>query len=316
VPPIAILGHDTVLAAVPATAAIDATRAAFEHHANGEWRMPSKVYVDAPPNGDFRAMPAIGDGIAILKWVTSFPQNAARGYPAVAGALLVSNADTGELMAVLDCAAVTSLRTGAAAAVSAQVLAPAEARTVGLVGCGVNGGWVGRCLAGAGYGPGVCSDPRSEVATALAEELGWSAGSRDEAVAQDIVAAVTPGAETVISSADPRSGQHLIALGADAAGKSEVDLDALEGCELFCDEWAQASRGGELASAVSEGMVTREDVTEIGAVITGSAEGRSSAEAVTLFDSTGLAIQDLGIAAAALAALREGRVEADAHVDL
>src|SRR4051794_35887137 len=231
-------------------------------------------------------------------------------------ALLVSTAATGELLAVLDCAAVTSLRTGAAAAVSSQVLAPAEARTVGLVGCGVNGGWVGRCLAAAGYGPGVCSDPRSEVATGLAEELGWTAGSRDDAVAQDIVATVTPGAETVISSADPRSGQHLIALGADAAGKSEVDLDALEGCELFCDEWAQASRGGELASAVSEGMVTREDVTEIGAVITGSAEGRSSAEAVTLFDSTGLAIQDLGIAAAALAALREGRVEADAHVDL
>src|SRR4051794_35887136 len=101
VPPVAVLGYDTVLAAVPATAAIAATRAAFERHANGEWRMPPKIYVDAPPNGDFRAMPAIGDGIAILKWVTSFPQNAARGYPAVAGALLVSNADTRQLLAVL-----------------------------------------------------------------------------------------------------------------------------------------------------------------------------------------------------------------------
>ncbi len=315
-PAVAVLGHETVLAAVPPDAAIDATRVAFEHHARGEWRMPPKVYVDAPPNGDFRAMPAIGGGLAVLKWVTSFPQNASRGLPAVAGAMLVSNAETGAFEAILDCAAVTSLRTGAAAAVSAQVLAASGAAKVGVIGCGVNGGWVARCLAAAGYGPGVCSDPRDEMAAALANELGWRTGAREEAAAQDVVATVTPGSEPVLASADLRSGQHLIALGADAAGKSEIELDALEGCELFCDEWAQASRGGELATAVEAGLVARDDVTEIGAVLTGAAEGRSAAEAITLFDSTGLAIQDLGIAAAALAAVRDGRVDADAHVDL
>ena len=85
--------------------------------------MPAKTYVDAPPNGDFWAMPARGDGLAILKWVTSFPGNPARGLPVVTGALLLSSAETGELLAIIDCAAVTSLRTGAAAAVSAQALA-------------------------------------------------------------------------------------------------------------------------------------------------------------------------------------------------
>ena len=126
--------------------------------------MPAKVYVDAPPAGDFRAMPARGEGLATLKWVTSFPHNPERGLPVVAGALLVSSAETGELLAIMDCAAITSLRTGAAAAVSAQALARDDARSVGLIGCGVNGAWAARCLAAAGYGPGVCFDPRDEAA--------------------------------------------------------------------------------------------------------------------------------------------------------
>ena len=82
--------------------------------------MPAKVYVDAPADGDFRAMPARGEGLATLKWVTSFPGNPERGLPVVTGALLVSSAETGELLAIMDCAAITSLRTGAAAAVSAH----------------------------------------------------------------------------------------------------------------------------------------------------------------------------------------------------
>ena len=96
--------------------------------------------------------------------------------------------ETGELLAIIDCAAITSLRTGAAAAVSAQALAREDARTVGVIGCGVNGGWAARCLAAAGYGPGVCFDPRPEAAQALAAELGWSAGEREAAAAADVVA--------------------------------------------------------------------------------------------------------------------------------
>jgi ornithine cyclodeaminase/alanine dehydrogenase-like protein (mu-crystallin family) len=311
-----VLDAEAVLAAVSPAEAIERTREAFERHAAGDWVMPPKVYVDAPPRGDFRAMPARGDGLAILKWVTSFPHNAERGLPAVAGALLVSSADNGELLAIMDCGAVTSLRTGAAAAVSALTLARDGAATVGLIGCGVNGAWVARCLVAAGYGPGVCADPRADVAASLAAELGWSSGSRDEAAAQDVVATVTPGEQPVILASDLRPGQHLAVLGADAAGKSEVELDALARCDLFCDEWAQASAGGELAAAVTAGRVTRVDVTQIGDVLSGATPGRGSREAITLFDSTGLAVQDLGIASAVLAAWREGRIEAQAHVDL
>ena len=141
---IPVLSHDAVLAAVSPEQAIERTRAAFVRHHAGAWAMPPKVYLDSPGHGDFRAMPARGDGLATLKWVTSFPSNPAKGLPVVTGALLVSSAETGELVAIMDCAAITSLRTGAAAAVSALVLGRDDAATVGLIGCGVNGAWAAR----------------------------------------------------------------------------------------------------------------------------------------------------------------------------
>jgi len=309
-PSVPVFDADAVLAAVTPSAAIERTRTAFLRHHAGEWVMPAKTYVDAPPAGDFRAMPARGEGIAILKWVTSFPENPARGLPVVTGALLVSSAETGELLAIVDCASVTSLRTGAAAAVSAQALARADAASVGLIGCGVNGAWAARCLAAAGYSAGVCSDPRADAAEALAGELGWRVGSREEAAAQAVVVTVTPGDAPVIGASDVRPGAHFAVLGADAHGKAEVEVAALARCRLFCDEWEQASKGGELSGAVAAGTVTRESVTELGAVLAGEAPGRSGDGEITLFDSTGLAIQDLAIALAVLDTWRSGGVEA------
>ena len=310
-PKVPVLDGEAVMAAVAPVAAIDRVRLAFERFTAGDWVMPAKVYLDSPPNGDFRAMPARGEGFAALKWVTSFPSNSARGLPVVTGALLLSDAESGQLRAIIDCAAITSLRTGAAAALSAQVLGAPGKRSVGIIGCGVNGAWAARCLAAAGYGPGVCADARPAAAEALAGELGWTAGSRAEAAAQDVVVTITPGNEAVIFEADLRDGQHVAALGADARGKAEIDLDVVERCRLFCDEWAQASAGGELSGGFAAGAVVRERVTELGDVIAGRAEGRRSGRETTLFDSTGLAIQDLGIATAVYESWRDGMVEAE-----
>jgi len=308
-PELTVLDHDAVLAAVSPTAAIDATRRAFLHHHRGEWAMPPKVYLDSPPYGDFRAMPARGGGFALLKWVTSFPANAACGLPTVNGIVCLSDAATGLPLALLDAPAVTELRTGAVAAVASLTLARSDARSVGIVGCGPNGGWSARCLAAAGYGPGVCADPRAEAAEALAAELGWQVGDRASALACDIVCAVTPGAEIVVDVGDLRPGLHLNMLGADGSGKAEASIEAVVACELFCDEWEQASHGGELAGAVAAGLVSRDQVTPLGAVLAGDAPGRRDDEAVTLFDSTGLAIQDLAVAGAALTVAREGGVK-------
>jgi ornithine cyclodeaminase/alanine dehydrogenase-like protein (mu-crystallin family) len=307
---IPVISGAAVFEAVDAATAVARTRHAFERHAAGEWEMPSKVYVESPPGGDFRAMPARGDGLAILKWVTSFPGNSARGLPVVRGAILVSDAATGEELALIECASVTSLRTGGAAAVSAQVLAREDAEGVGVVGCGVNGAWAARCLAAVGYESGICNDTRPEVAEELADELGWRAGTREEAVAQDVVVTVTPGHEAVIRAADLRPGQHLAMLGADAAGKAEAELDAIRRCRLYCDEWKQASAGGELAHAFEADAVSRRDVTQIGDVLSGSISVRREDDEITLFDSTGLAIQDLAIVGAVYDAWRNDGIDA------
>src|SRR5918993_2580811 len=189
--------------------------------------MPPKVYLVAPPAGDFRAMPAEGGGLAILKWVTSFPGNPARGLPVVMGMICVSSAETGELLALVDVRAVTALRTGAVAAVAAQELAREDARSVGMVGCGLHGAWAARCLAAAEYGPGVCFDVDPEAAGTLAGELGWEAGSREDALACDVVTCVTPGSEPVVHTTDLRSGMHLNMLGADGPGKAEAEPEAV-----------------------------------------------------------------------------------------
>ena len=292
---IALFDRDAVLSAVSPARAIELVRDGFIRYARGEWAMPPKIYLDAPPYGDFRAMPARGSGLAILKWVTSFPHNTARGLPVVDGAICVSDADTGAMRALVNVQAVTALRTGAVAAVAAQELAREDARTAGIVGCGVHGSWAARCLAAAEYGPGVCYDPDPERAGSLAGELGWEAGALDDALACDVVTCVTPGDEPVVRASDLRPGMHLSMLGADAAGKAEAEVEAVTQCVLFCDEWEQASHGGELTGAVRAGAISRDEVTELGAVMTGEAPGRPSDDAITLFDSTGLAIQDLAI---------------------
>src|SRR5829696_4017703 len=299
VPEIPVYDHEAVLAAVSPGEAIDRVREGFVAYAHGDWQMPAKQYVQVP-NGDFRAMPAEGGGLAILKWITSFPGNPERGLPVVMGVICVSRAATGEPLALIDARAITSLRTGAVAAVAAQELAREDARSVGLIGCGVYGSWAARCLAAHEYGPGYCFDPDPDAAGALAGELGWEAGSREDALGCDIVTCVTPGNEPVVTAADLRPGAHLNLLGADGPGKAEMEIAAVERCRLFADEWRQASHGGELTGAVEAGRVTRDDVTELGDVLTGRASGRSGDAEITLFDSTGLAIQDLALCHAVL----------------
>jgi alanine dehydrogenase len=317
-PTIPVLDHDAVLAAVSTREAIDRVREGFVSFARGEWQMPAKLYLPSPPNGDFRAMPVRGDGLAMLKWITSFPGNPRRGLPTVTGIVMVSDADDGEPVALLDARAVTALRTGAAAAVATQELAREDARTVGLIGCGLHGLWVGRCMADAEYGPGVCFDPDPDAAGAAAAEVGWEVGELDEALGCDIVCTVTPGFEPVVRAGALRPGLHLNLLGADGPGKAEAEVAAIERARtegrLFCDEWAQATHGGELTGAVAAGSVRRDDVQELGAVCAGLAPGRGADAEITLFDSTGLAIQDLAIALGALESLRVGAVKAQTIV--
>ena len=289
-----------VEAAVSPERAIEAVRDAFVAYARGEWSMPPKVYVPAYPAGDFRAMPALGAGHALLKWVTSFPGNPAQGLPTVTGVVFLSDASTGMPRALLAAGAVTALRTGAAAALAAETLGREGAKTAAVVGAGVNGRAAARALLAIGRDV-MLWDVDDERGRAAADELGarFPAG-RDEALAADLVATVTPGREIVLAEGALRPGQHASLMGADGPGKAEIAVAELARVRVFCDDWEQASHNGDLAHAVEAGALGRDDVTELGAVLMGDAEGRRSDDEVTVFDSTGLAIQDLAIALAAL----------------
>jgi ornithine cyclodeaminase/alanine dehydrogenase-like protein (mu-crystallin family) len=262
--------------------------------------MPPKVYVPAYPAGDFRAMPALGGGHALLKWVTSFPGNPARGLPTVTGVVLLSDASNGMLKAALDAGAVTALRTGAAAVLAAETLGRDDAETAAVIGAGVNGEAAARTFVARGRRVLLWDVDRGR-AEAVADAIGAEvAGSREEALAADLLVTVTPGREVVLGEGSLRPGQHASLMGADGPGKAEIAVEELARVRVFCDDWEQASHNGELFHALEAGRLGREDVTELGEVLTGAAQGRRSADEPTVFDSTGLAIQDLAIALAAI----------------
>ena len=294
--------------------ALEAVRDAFVHYARGEWTMPPKVYVPAYPAGDFRAMPALGGGHALLKWVTSFPGNPGRGLPTVMGLVLLSDASNGVLRAVLDAGAVTSLRTGAAAVLAAETLGRSDAESAAVVGAGVNGLAASRTFVARGREV-LLYDVDAARAEQAAHDLGARVVTRDEALAADLLVTMTPGHEVLLSEGSLRPGQHVSLMGADGPGKAEIAVAELARVHVFADDWEQASHNGELVHAVEAGALERADVTELGAVLAGDAPGRLSDDEITVFDSTGLAIQDLAIALAALDAY-EANSEAFAGVSL
>jgi ornithine cyclodeaminase/alanine dehydrogenase-like protein (mu-crystallin family) len=291
---VAVFSSADVRRAVAPAEAYEAVREAFVAHARGEWTMQPKLYVTNYPAGDFRAMPALGGGHALLKWVTSFPGNPEIGLPTVTGLVVLSDAETGTLQAVLDAGAVTALRTGAAAVLAAVTLG--RGGPIAVVGCGVNGAAAAETFSALGLEL-LVYDRDPGKADAVARETGAAvAGSQEEALAANIVVTVTPGRETLYRPGSLRPGQHVSLMGADGPGKAEIAVEELGRGRVFCDDWEQASHGGELAAALAVGALRRDDVTELGRVLNGEAEGRRHNDEITLFDSTGLAIQDLAIA--------------------
>jgi ornithine cyclodeaminase/alanine dehydrogenase-like protein (mu-crystallin family) len=286
--------------AVSPERALEAVRDAFVAYSRGEWSMPPKVYVPAYPAGDFRAMPALGGGHALLKWVTSYPGNPAQGLPTVMGLVLLSDASNGTLRAVLDAGAVTALRTGAAAVLAAETLGRSDAETAAVVGAGVNGVAAAKTFLARGRQVSLY-DVDPDRAKRAAAEIGAQAANRDDALAADLLVTMTPGHEVLLTEGSLRAGQHVSLMGADGPGKAEIAVGELLRTRIFADDWEQASHNGELVHAVEAGKLERERVVQLGDALAGSAPGRQSDEEITTFDSTGLAIQDLAIALAAVA---------------
>jgi ornithine cyclodeaminase/alanine dehydrogenase len=167
-----------------------------------------------------------------------------------------------------------------------------------VIGCGVNGRAVARTFLARGRQV-VLWDADRERARHLSEELGGSGlVSREEAFGADVVATVTPGREVLFPAGSLRAGQHVCLMGADGPGKAEIAVEELLRARVVVDEWEQASHNGDVSRAVETAALGRDDVSELGRVLLGEEQGRRGSDEITVFDSTGLAVQDLAVAAA------------------
>ncbi len=260
--------------------------------------MPPKVYVTNYPAGDFRAMPALGDGHALLKWISSFPgQSNARAADRLGSGAALERGDR-RARGGLRCRGRDRASHRRRGRLAAETLGRANAGTAAVVGAGVNGRAAARMFLDRGRSVSIWDlDPaRAKLA---AEELGATpASSLEEALAADLLVTVTPGRDVLLAEGSLSAGQHVSLMGADGPGKAEIAPAELARTRIFCDDWEQASHGGELAQAFDAGSCLAHDVGLIGAVLAGEAEGRREPWEITTFDSTGLAIQDLAIAIA------------------
>ncbi len=280
--------------------ALEAVELAFAAHGRGETRMPVKVYLPLPEHaGDFRAMPAFLDGAAGVKWVNSHPQNPARhNLPSVMGVYILSDPETARPLAIMDATLLTAFRTGAAAGVATRHLLGRPPRTIGFIGCGVQARYLleaHRAIFGAFQV--LCADVVPEAAARFAAEAGGRAVSIAAAAACDVVNTATPSRRPVVEDGWVAAGAHVNAMGADGPGKQELATAIVLGARVFVDDLEQAAESGEVNVPLHDGALTRAQLAgTLGEVIAGKVRARTSGGETTLFDSTGLAVQDLALA--------------------
>jgi alanine dehydrogenase len=286
--------------------AIAAVDAAFRAYHRKEAAMPPKSYVDVPAEGGVaNSMPArVGNSLCV-KWVTAFPRNRElHGLPTVLGTLILSDTETGYPLSVMDATLLTAFRTGAAAAVATRTLAREDAHSLGIVGCGTQAAYQIAAISHVRDVRAVMlADSRAEVAEALAKrvraasDVDVQVGSIQHAAGQDVVCTLTPVHAPIVKRDWVENGAHVNALGADAAGKQELEPDLLGDAVVVVDDWEQATHSGEVNVPLASGLVRKEHIRgTLGAILENAIPGRTSARDITIFDSTGLAVQDAAVA--------------------
>ena len=285
--------------------AIEEAFAAFER---GDAQMPPKSYIDLPQyNGDFRSMPAYMDAgdwdAAGIKWVNVHPDNGDKfDLPTVMGTMVYSSPETAFPLAIMDGTELTMKRTGAAAAVATDHLAVEDASSLGIVGAGVQSYTQLEAISTVrDIGDVVVSDLDEERVArfidAFEGEFDVRAGTVEEAASCDVLSTVTPVESPIVPRDAVGEHTHVNAMGADAEGKHELADEVLLDAKLVIDDHEQTTHSGEINVPYGEGVLTDEDIYgTIGEIVVGEKEGRTTADGITVFDSTGLAIQDVAAA--------------------
>jgi alanine dehydrogenase len=303
--------------------AVEEAFAAYEH---GNAQMPAKSYIDLPKyNGDFRSMPAYldvrGEDLAVgpgddatsrtagdwdaagIKWVNVHTDNNAEyDLPTVLGTMIYSDPRTAYPLAILDGRSLTMKRTGAAAAVATDHLAVGDADSLGIVGAGVQAYTQLEAISTVrDIDTVVISDLDDERVRRFVDHFedrfDVRGGSVAEAAACDVLSTVTPVESPIVPADAVGDHTHVNAMGADAAGKHELADDLLLAAKLVIDDHEQCTHSGEINVPYGEGVLTDADIdAELGEIVVGTKPGREATDGVTVFDSTGLAIQDVAAA--------------------
>jgi alanine dehydrogenase len=281
---------------------IKAVEQALKDLALGKATMPAKSYL-VLSKGDFRAMPAALPEAVGIKWVNVHPQNPSLSLPTVMATLIYNDPLTGYPLAVMDATDITAYRTGAAAAIAAKYLARKDSHTLGIVGAGRQA--YTQLLAHAELFElrQVRIFDRLQSAT---EKLIKSfpdypvrACSLEETAASDILCTVTPAREPFLKKEWVMPGTHINAIGADAPGKEELEPSLLREATVVVDDLEQASTAGEINVPLRKGLFRIEEVyASLGEIIIGKKAGIRDKKAITIFDSTGVAVTDIAAAKA------------------
>ncbi|MFA4848661.1 MAG: ornithine cyclodeaminase family protein [Methanoregula sp.] len=282
-----------------------AIETAFADHGRGEVQMPPKLYVTLP-EGDFRTMPAYLPSLSLagVKVVNVHPGNPSRGLPTVMALTVILDIATGVPVAILNATKLTDMRTGAAGAVAAKYLSPKKEVVLGLIGTGRQAEAQYQAISHElDIREIKCWSRNSLNAEKFARAItvhDVRSVSVEKACDCDLLVTTTPSRAPIVRSEWVQEGTHINAIGADAPGKQELDPLLLKRGIVFVDDMAQAVHSGEINVPISQGIFSPQEIAgTLGEVVIGMKQ-RKSQDQITIFDSTGLAIQDLAIAAIAM----------------
>jgi len=283
-----------------------AVEAVFREHARGHVQMPPKLYITFE-HGDFRTMPAYVPSLdmAGVKIVNVHPDNRAAGLPTVMALTVILDVATGIPKAVINATRLTDMRTGAAGAVAAKYLSPRKEVVLGVIGSGKQAEAqvraISRELTIAGVKVWSREEKNAQAFAGMFRDFQAAPTSLERACDADLVVTTTPSRKPLVMHEWIHDGTHINAIGADAPGKEELDPLILKRAKVFVDDRPQAIHSGEINVPITKGLFHAHDIAgTLGEVVVG-VKGRRSPEEVTVFDSTGLAIQDLAIASLAMA---------------
>lgn len=303
-----VLTASEVMQVLDMDLALAAAQEAFQAYGEGRVNMPPKSYLQLE-KGDFRAM--YGElflpeaHICGLKWVNVHPGNPAKGLLTVMAKIILNDPETGLEFADLDGTHVTDFRTGAAGGLAAKYLSRPDASRLGLIGAGAQARTQLAAILKVRPIKEVvvydrhltCSQPFADYITATYGVAARPVEQTADAVTGlDIVVTITPSRQPVIFKDAVSPGTHINAIGADAQGKEELDPAILQAATIVVDDWAQASHSGEINVPLAQGKIKPEQIYgSLGEIAAGKKPGRTNPEEITVFDSTGLIIQDLAL---------------------